>query len=60
MKATSPDQNQQKQQQRHLIETVFSSWNQLFDLERNRARSLAGFQTRLEQCLFVDTLKKIN
>ena len=45
---------------RRQIETVFSRWNNNFDLERNRAHSLDGFQTRLEQCLLVDTLRKIN
>jgi len=45
---------------RRQIETVFSRWNNSFDLERNRAHSLDGFQTRLEQCLLVDTLRKIN
>ncbi|CAJ1194837.1 hypothetical protein CPR19088_GLDEOEPO_02338 [Companilactobacillus paralimentarius] len=45
---------------RRQIETVFSGWINTFDLERNRARSLNGFQTRIEQCLLVDTLKQIN
>ena len=45
---------------RRRIETVFSRWGDTFDLERNRARSLDGFQTRIEQCLLVDTLKQIN
>ena len=42
------------------IETVFSGLESLFNIENNRGRSLAGFQTRLEQCLLVDTLRKIN
>lgn len=33
--------------QRRKIETIFSRWNQLFDIERNRARCLAGFQIRI-------------
>lgn len=45
---------------RRQIETVFSRWGNTFDLERNIARSLEGFQTRIEQCLLVDTLKQIN
>jgi len=45
---------------RRQIETVFSRWGNIFDLERNRARSLDGFQTRIEQCLLVDILKQIN
>jgi len=45
---------------RRQIETVFSRWGNTFDLERNRARSLDGFKTRIEQCLLVDTLKQIN
>ena len=45
---------------RRRIETVFSGLESLFDIENNYGRSLAGFQTRLEQCLLVDTLRKIN
>lgn len=45
---------------RRYIETVFSQWGDRFGLERNRAHSLDGFQTRIEQCLLVDTLEKIN
>lgn len=46
--------------QRRRIETVFSRWGTLFDVEHNRGRTLMGFQTRLEQCLFVDTWHQIN
>lgn len=45
---------------RRYIETVFSQWNDIFNLEKNRAHSLSGFQTIIEQCLLVYTLKKIN
>jgi len=31
---------------RRYIETVFSQWEDMFDLERNRAHSFAGFQKR--------------
>lgn len=59
MKQPKADQRLLKRQRRH-IETVFSKWISCFDLEHNRARSLAGFQTRIEQCLFVDTWFRIN
>ena len=52
--------NQLLMRDRRYIETVFSQWGASFGLERNRAHSLQGFQTRIEQCLLVDTLKKIN
>lgn len=59
MKQPKVDQQLLKCQRRY-IETVFSKWIDWFDLEHNRARSLAGFQTRIEQCLFVDTYFRIN
>ncbi|MFC6253507.1 IS982 family transposase [Secundilactobacillus hailunensis] len=52
--------NQLLMRDRRYIETVFSQWGDSFSLESNRAHSLDGFQTRIEQCLLVATLKKIN
>ncbi len=59
MKQPKANQRLLKRKRRH-IETIFSKWVSYFDLEHNRARSLAGFQTRIEQCLFVDTCFRIN
>lgn len=46
--------------QRRRIETVFSQLIGLFDIERIRVHSLAGFQSRLEQCLLVYTIQHLN
>lgn len=46
--------------QRRMIETLFSKWQVLFQVEHNRARCLRGFKSRLEQLLFVDTWQLIN
>ena len=39
------------------IETFFSSWVNLFDIERICVKSLIGFQLRLEQCFLVYTVQ---
>ena len=44
---------------RRYIETVFSNLNKLFDIENIRVNSLDGFQSRLEQCLLVHTVKHL-
>ena len=46
--------------QRRMIETLFSKWQVLFQVEHNRGRCLRGFKSRLEQLLFVDTWQLIN
>ena len=46
--------------QRRMIETLFSKWQILFQVECNRGRRLRGFKSRLEQLLFVDTRQLIN
>lgn len=42
---------------RRYIETFFSSWVNLFDIERICVKSLIGFQLRLEQCFLVYTVQ---
>jgi len=42
---------------RKYIETIFSGWVNLFDIERIRVKSLKGFQLRLEQCFLVYTVQ---
>ncbi|WP_204120384.1 IS982 family transposase [Levilactobacillus sp. 244-2] len=42
------------------VGSIFSRWVSLFNPEKNRAHSAEGFQTRLEQCLLVDTINQIN
>lgn len=42
---------------RKLIETIFSKWGKLFDIERIRVQSLSGFHLRLEQCFLVYTIQ---
>lgn len=59
MKQRSSDETLLKRQRRR-IETVFSQLCCLFNIEHNPERSYLGFQTRLEQCLFIDTWFKIN
>ena len=44
---------------RRRIETVFSKWNLNYNIEHNRGKSPIGFETRLEQALLVDTIKRL-
>ena len=45
---------------RRYIECVFSKLNNLFSIEEIRVRTLSGFISRLEQCLLVYTIQKLN
>ena len=42
------------------IETTFSQLKSEFNIEHDRGRTTKGYQTRFEQCLLVDTYRKLN
>ena len=41
---------------RHRVETVFSIWTTVFNVERPRGRSLAGHVVRIATCILAHTL----
>lgn len=42
------------------VETTFSQLKSEFNVEHNHGRTTKGYQTRFEQCLLVDTYRKLN
>ena len=42
------------------VKTTFSQLKSEFNIEHDRGRTTKGYQTRFEQCLLVDTYRKLN